>query len=292
MRLGLVISVLCAGVALHATASRGSEPGVRITGSAIVYTVVRGETLGELAARFGVYPSTIAADNDLDSRKVLEVGRLLRIDNRHIVPTTLARYQIIVNIPQRMVFYDDGDRIFAYPIAVGRMTWQTPRGPFAVIRKEENPAWHVPESIRAESASAGKVLPPVVPPGPKNPLGQFWIGLSLASIGIHGTPIESSIYKAATHGCIRLRRDEIAELYSQVALGTRGQIVYEPILMAVSGDDVYLEVHPDVYKQLSAHPRHIVRDLAVSLGLTERIEWALADRELDRRAGVARKISR
>jgi L,D-transpeptidase ErfK/SrfK len=291
MRLRLVISALCAGIALHAIASRGSEPGARITGNAITYTVARGETLGELAARFGVYPSTIAADNDLDMHKALEAGRLLHIDNHHIVPALVARNEIVVNVPQRMVFYQDGDRMFAYPIAVGRATWQTPRGQFTVIRKEEDPAWHVPESIRAESAGAGKVLPPVVPPGPKNPLGQFWIGLSLTSIGIHGTPLESSIYKTATHGCIRMRRDEIADLYARVALGTHGQIVYEPILMAVSGKDVYLEVHPDVYKRLPARPQQVLRDLAARLGLAERIEWALADREVDRRAGIARKIS-
>jgi hypothetical protein len=88
-----------------------------------------------------------------------------------------------------------------------------------------------------------------------------------------------------------MRRDEIADLYARVALGTHGQIVYEPILMAVSGKDVYLEVHPDVYKRLPARPQQVLRDLAARLGLAERIEWALADREVDRRAGIARKIS-
>jgi L,D-transpeptidase ErfK/SrfK len=55
----------------------------------------------------------------------------------------------------------------------------------------------------------GRLLPLVVPPGPRNPLGRFWIGLSLAGIGVHGTPVPSSIRR--------------------VDVGTRGRIVYEPV---------------------------------------------------------------
>jgi L,D-transpeptidase ErfK/SrfK len=133
-------------------------------------------------------------------------------------------------------------------------------------------------------------LPLVVAPGPKNPLGQFWIGLSLAGIGIHGTPAQSSIYQAVTHGCIRLQRDPIADLYARVAPGTRGRIIYEPILIAESGDDVYIEVHADVYRRLAASPYVIARALAARLGLAYRTDWSLADREIDRHAGVAHSI--
>jgi L,D-transpeptidase ErfK/SrfK len=246
--------------------------------------------LTTLAARFGVYPTTIALDNQLDVRSRLREGIELRIDNRHIVPPALAEGEIIVNVPQRMGFYREGDRVLALPVAVGRTTWRTPAGPFTVIRKQQDPAWHVPESIRAESARAGKTLPLVVPPGPRNPLGRFWIGLSLAGIGIHGTPSESSIYQTATHGCIRVQADGIAELYSHAAVGTRGYIAYEPILIAVRDDDVYIEVHPDVYGRLRSGPRQAARELAAGLGVTDRIDWPLADREIDRHAGVARKV--
>lgn len=260
-----------------------------LSGGVVTYTVGPGDTVTSIAARFGVYPATIVLDNRLDARGPLRAGSVLRIDNRHVIPA-LADGEIVVNVPQRMVFYRNGDRVLAFPIAVGRTTWRTPAGPFTVVGKEEDPAWHVPESIRAESAGQGKLLPRVVPPGPRNPLGRFWIGTSLAGIGIHGTPSPSSIYQTATHGCIRLQADHIAELFAEVAVGTRGSIVYEPILIAAVGDDVYIEVHPDVYGQLRASPREVGRELAVRLGVADRIDWSLAEREIDRHAGVARNV--
>jgi L,D-transpeptidase ErfK/SrfK len=285
LTLGAVFVLYARGVGTAgdaATALSGAD--------ATVYTVAAGDTLTSIAARFGVYPSTIAADNGLPAARPLEIGRQLRIDNRHVVPRAIAPGEIVVNVAQRMAFFADGARVLAYPIAVGRTTWQTPTGSFTVVRKEEDPAWHVPASIRAESARAGHPLPLVVPPGPRNPLGHFWIGLSLAGIGIHGTPAESSIYQAATHGCIRLQRDRIADLYSRVLLRTPGRIIYEPILITESGEDVYIEVHPDVYRRLPATPHQEARALAVRLGLDGRIDWERADREIDRHAGIAREV--
>jgi len=261
-----------------------------LTGGGTVYTVMPGDTMTAVAARFGVYPATVAAENNLDPKRPLVAGRQLRIDNRHIVPATLAEGEIVVNIPQRMIFYREGERTFAYPIAVGRTTWRTPDGPFEVIRMEQDPAWHVPASIRQESERTGKLLPRVVPPGPRNPLGRFWIGLSLASIGIHGTPFSSSIYQTATHGCIRLQADNIAELYAHVRVGTRGRIIYEPVLLARDGDALFVEVHADVYGRMPATALDHTRDLARRLGVSDRIDWAAADLDIDRRDGVARQI--
>lgn len=263
-----------------------------LSGGVTVYTVASGDTLAVVASRFGVYPATIAADNQLDPKRPLVIGRELRIDNRHIVPVGIADGEIVVNVPQRMLFYREAERIFAYPVAVGRTTWRTPAGPFDVVRMEQDPAWHVPESIREESTRSGKLLPLVVPPGPLNPLGRFWIGLSLASIGIHGTPFPSSIYQTTTHGCIRLQSDNIADLYSRVRVGTRGRIIYEPVLLTREGDDIFVEVHEDVYHRTPATAREQVRALARRLALSNRIDWTAADLEIDRRDGVARRIHR
>jgi L,D-transpeptidase ErfK/SrfK len=261
-----------------------------IIGGVMGYTVAPGDTLSAVAAQFGAYPATIAADNRLDPKRPLEVGRQLHIDNRHIVPADIADGEVVVNIPQRMLFYREADRILAYPIAVGRTTWRTPAGSFEVVRMDQDPAWHVPESIRAESERSGKLLPRVVPPGPRNPLGGFWIGLSLSSIGIHGTTLPSSIYQAATHGCVRLQADDIADLFSRVHVGTRGRIIYEPVLLARDGSDVFVEVHDDIYRRMPGTAREQARELAVSLGVSRRIDWAAADLETDRRGGVARPI--
>jgi L,D-transpeptidase ErfK/SrfK len=286
------LSIAITAVSLLGTAAVTAEhPAARLSGSETTYTLARGDTLKTVAARFGIDPETIATENRLEPGRPLETGRQLRIDNRHIVPALLAPGEIVVNVPQRMAFFDAGGYVVGYPIAVGRATWQTPAGSFSVVRKEEDPAWHVPASIRAEGARHGHVLPLVVQPGPRNPLGRFWIGLSISGIGIHGTPIESSVYQAATHGCMRLQHDRIADLYSRVDLGTRGRIIYEPVLMTAGDNEVYLEVHPDVYRRLPKTPHEVARDLAVSLGIEERVDWGAVDREIELHAGVARRVS-
>jgi L,D-transpeptidase ErfK/SrfK len=286
----IVVALVLAGVLVHPEESRGSDPEV-IIGGVTTHIVAPGETLTTIAARFGVDPSTIASDNRLSARQALESGRTLFIDNRHIVPATMVAGEIVVNVPQRMLFYREDERVLAYPVAVGRPTWQTPQGAFTVTRKEEEPAWHVPASIRAESARKGQTLPLVVPPGPRNPLGRFWIGLSLAGIGLHGTPVPSSIYQTATHGCIRLQGDRIEDLYGRVDIGTRGRIVYEPVLLTSHEGDVYLEVHGDVYRRTTISAWQRAHELAARLGLANRIDWTVAAAEIERRAGVARRVS-
>jgi L,D-transpeptidase ErfK/SrfK len=284
------VSVVFVGILVHPADGPARELEV-ITGEITTYVVASGETLTSISARFGVDPSTIASDNRLAAGQPLEPGRTLLIDNRHIVPATIVAGEIVVNVPQRMLFYRDEERIVAYPVAVGRPTWQTPQGAFAVTWKDEDPAWHVPASIRAESARKGKELPLVVPPGPRNPLGRFWIGLSLAGIGLHGTPVPSSIYRTVTHGCIRLQGEGIEDLFGRVDVGTRGRIIYEPVLLAVSGGEIYLEVHRDVYRRVPMNAAQKARELATRLALFDRIDWTVANREIERQAGIARRVS-
>jgi L,D-transpeptidase ErfK/SrfK len=286
----IVVSLLLAGVLVHPVDSPAGEPEI-ITGGTTTHIVAPGDTLTSIAARFGVDPSTIASENRLRAGQSLEPGRTLLIDNRHIVPAAIMAGEIVVNVPQRMLFYRDEDRIFAYPVAVGRPTWQTPQGAFTVTWKTEDPAWHVPASIRAESARKGQQLPLVVPPGPRNPLGRFWIGLSLAGIGLHGTPVPSSIYRTATHGCVRLQGDRIEDLFGRVEIGTPGRIVYEPVLLTSHAGEIYLEVHPDVYRRATMSTLQQVQELAERLRLSRRIDWTLAAAEIERHAGIARPVS-
>lgn len=90
-----------------------------------------------------------------------------------------------------------------------------------------------------------------VAPGPDNPLGDTWFGLSLPGIGIHGTNAPASIYRHQTHGCIRLHPDDIHQLFEIVAVGAVGEIVYQPLLLSVINGHVFLEAHPDVYRRSS-----------------------------------------
>ena len=264
----------------------------RLSGGITVHTAIRGESLARIGSTVGVDAATLAAENHLDLRALLAVGQQIRIDNRHIVPEEVSAGGIVINIPQRMLFFADAGRLEASPVAVGRPDWQTPTAPFTVITKKQDPTWHVPASILRESAQRGRTQLPVVPPGPGNPLGAFWIGLSLPGIGIHGTTAPASIYNAATHGCIRLGSADIRRLFTLVDVGIPGRLIYEPILLAEVDGEVYLEVHKDIYGRLNVEPMQVLRTLAANAALADRIDWSVADAVVAGHQGVARVVTK
>ena len=278
---------------LAIVASAGTSAGAGIlTGKVHSVVVAPGDSLLRLGARFGVDPRTIASDNGLSLDEPLQVGSTLTIDNRHIVPTMKPGQAIVVNVPQRLLFAASTSGVVAYPVAVGRRGWQTPLGEFSIVSRETNPTWDVPASIREEARRAGRWLPLQVPPGPNNPLGAYWLGLSIGSVGIHGTNAPDSIYRAVTHGCIRLRADDVAALFGQVTVGAAGAFVYESLLMAVDGNDVFLEAHRDVYGRGPRHAEEFITALARAFGVFDRIDWTAAAAVLQRSEGVARVVTR
>ena len=261
-----------------------------MTGLVTPHVVAPGETWSSLSARHGVDVRTLAVDNGMSVSTVLKAGRELRIDNRHIVPAGDSNAAIVINVPQRMLFFRDLAAA-GLPVALGRPSWPTPTGEFRIAIREENPTWDVPASILAEARRAGRSHPTRVPPGPHNPLGAFWLGLDSGGIGIHGTNAPGSIYRFASHGCIRLHPDDVAWLFPRVEVGAVVAFVYQPVLLAQVGDRVFLEVHPDVYKR-QAPTLVRVRELAATQGVTDRIDWAAAARVLHAQHGVARDVTR
>lgn len=282
---------LAALTCVLAPALNAGDPSGVLVGGLSRHVVERGESLWSIGARHGVDASTLAAANALPPKGPLRVGQELGIDNRHIVPAAALDGVIAVNVPQRMLFLRSGTRVFGVPVAVGSRGWQTPLAPFTIRLKEVDPTWDVPESIAAEALAKGQKLPQKVAPGPSNPLGRHWLGLSIGSVGIHGTNAPSSIYGTVTHGCIRLHPDDIAVLFDLVSVGMPGITLYEPILLAGEDGEVYLEAHPDAYRRLNAPPKAHARRLAAAMGLMERIDWTAADLVVERREGVARRVT-
>jgi lipoprotein-anchoring transpeptidase ErfK/SrfK len=105
-----------------------------------------------------------------------------------------------------------------FPIATGQSSYPTPLGRFTIVVKWRDPWWYPPSSQWA------KGLKPV-PPGPGNPLGTRWMGLSAPGVGIHGTPDAASIGYSASHGCIRMRIPDAEWLFNRVQIGTTVFIV-------------------------------------------------------------------
>jgi L,D-transpeptidase ErfK/SrfK len=263
-----------------------------LAGGVHTVTTIQGNTLRQLGSRFGVDPATIASDNNRELNPPLHAGETLRIDNRHIVPAFMPGAMLIINVPQRMLFVRTTDgNVSAYPVTVGKASWPTPVGSFSIAKKETNPTWEVPASIQAEARRAGRSLPRSVPPGPRNPLGAHWLGLHTGSVGIHGTNAPTSIYQMISHGCIRLHPDDIAALFDVVPVGATGSLVYQPVLVAVDGSDVYLEVHRDTYGR-GPEAIEFVKTRTQELGVFDRVDWDVVAQVIHERSGTARRVSR
>ena len=131
----------------------------------------------------------------------------LRAGETALVANTSERRRIVVSIPDRKLVLFEGDRVLRiYDVAVGKPSTPTPQGKFAIINRVPHPAWYGPSVT--------------VAPGKNNPLGSRWMGLSAKGYGIHGTNVPSSIGKAASHGCVRMRQQDLEELFEMVTVGT------------------------------------------------------------------------
>jgi L,D-transpeptidase ErfK/SrfK len=261
-----------------------------LVGKQFEYVVQRGDSLISISARFGIELSVLAQMNGLKKGVTLQQGQVLQIDNRHIVPERLMD-GILINLPQRMLYYFQAGMLMAhYPVGLGRPSWPTPTGSFSVINMQENKTWYVPKSIQEEMRREGKSVLTQVPPGAENPLGNYWIGLSLPEIGIHGTIAPTSIYHFLSHGCIRLHPDDIAILFQQVRKGMAGKIIYSPVLLARLDDGrIFLEVNRDVYKK-SINPMTTVQNLANAQGVGEMVDWNKVQEVIKLKEGLAREV--
>ena len=287
-----IAGLLIACLSSYADA-QGLPPLAHLTvGSASKYIVKAGDSLLSIGARNGIESGTLAAMNGLKPKTALKPGQVLDIDNRHIVPADLPD-GILINVPQRKLFLlNDGMVEGNYPIGPGKTAFATPIGSFSVIQMRENPTWYVPKSIQDEWARAGKVVKKTVPPGPNNPLGGYWIGLSFPSYGIHGTNAPLSIYDFQSRGCIRMHPEDAGSLFRQVKVGQRGEIIYEPVLLARLHDgQILLEAHRDPYRKKGDAPLQFIRKLAAANNLGQRIDWSKAAEVTSRNEGVARDIS-
>ncbi len=111
----------------------------------------------------------------------------------------------------------------SFPVAIGRPPWETPTGTFRIREMVENPDW-----IQFDWNNPSKVIRRH-PPGPKNPLGLRWIGFARAhgwEIGFHGTPRPELLGRAVSHGCVRMRNEDVVKVYDRVKIGTT--VIVEP----------------------------------------------------------------
>lgn len=135
------------------------------------------------------------------------------------LPTYIPKAdRLVLRLGERRVYvYDDDQVLESFPVAIGAPGTPTPTGQFEIFQMIENPSWQSPWT--------GEVFAP----GANSALGLRWIGfaeLSNGIIGFHGTPTVSSIGRAASNGCVRLRNEDVLALYRHVQMGMT--VVVEP----------------------------------------------------------------
>jgi L,D-transpeptidase ErfK/SrfK len=270
----------------------------RLVGTSGTYTTVKGDTIRLVAGKLGVSRTQLTVMNGLSPKDGLKAGQVLQYNNRRIIPEHRIKDGIVINIPDRMLYlFQQGTMSFSTAVALGTPTktdqfvWQTPTGRFKIVNKAKDPTWTVPPSIQEEMRLEGKEVITSIPPGPTNPLGKYAIKTSLPGILIHSTTKPWSIYTYASHGCIRVYPERMEELFNLVKVNITGEIIYQPVKLAVTDDGrILLEAHGDIYnktKGLATAAQALIR----ASKLEDKVDWEKVKRVVSRKSGVAEEIT-
>jgi lipoprotein-anchoring transpeptidase ErfK/SrfK len=147
----------------------------------------------------------------------LPQSRRVRIAVRVVQPkvraATFGPVIVIRRGANELRYYVGKQLTRTFGVATGQSVYPTPTGQFEIVDMQLWPWWRPPDSPWARG------LKPI-PPGPGNPLGTRWMGLSAPGVGIHGTPDDASIGYSASHGCIRMHIPDAEWLFNHVHLGT------------------------------------------------------------------------
>jgi len=261
-----------------------------IVGRLAVIRLQNGDTLPDIARHFKLGIGEVRAANPEVDVWVPKAGKRITLPLRFILPDA-PRKGIVINLASMRLFQykEEGDAsvVFTYPVGVGTTERPTPTGQMTVERKVTRPTWYVPASIAEDYRQKGDPLPPEVPPGPLNPLGEYALYLSKSSYLIHGTNKPYSIGLMATNGCIRLYPEDIRELYENTPIGTPVCIVNQPYLVGERNEIVYLEAHPPTegseaveIEKLNAKLRNLERKAGRAL------DWGKIEKVLAEARGI------
>jgi len=291
-RLAAVTGVLLMLIVLPSSALAGLLLQHRI-----MYTVSGGDTLTSIAQRMGVSLKGIADDNSLDPAKPLKAGLNLRITVSEIIPETMES-GILIDIPGRILhLFEQGVPVMSVPVGLGmpkkkvQTGWETPTGTFKITGKLKSPDWKVPESIQEEMRREGLAVKESYPPGPKNPVGGYVLQTTFPGILIHDTIDQSSVFRYLSHGCVRLLRSDMEQLFSSVRSGTAGKLIYSPVKIAQVGNGkIFMEVNKDAYGKISDMQANAHR-LLKKAGLFRKVDMKKVERIVQAGTGIPEEIT-
>ena len=274
---------------------------VTVIGQPVIHLVKKGDTLLDIARDYRLGYNEMADLYPGIDPWIPPAGKELVIPSMWVIPHA-ARSGILINLAELRLYhfldrksmvktpsdniYGDMGRVMSvtknvrtYPVGIGDEQFTSPIGSFQVIDKRTKPYWYIPPSLQEKYAPVK-----VFPPGPNNPLGDYFMGIGNA-YGIHGTDIPWSVGRLVTHGCIRLYPEDIEVLYPSVPVGTPVEIIYEPVKIGFRKGKIYAEIHKDIYNMIPDFHRYGLRKVEES-GLMEVVDIKRFEDELTRKSGI------
>jgi len=233
----------------HEVSARNYPLNGEVIGELALTTTVRTDTIADIARAYSQGYNEMRLANPAVDPWLTGDDTEVVIPSQYVLPKA-PQDGVIINIPEMRMYYFPASgkgaprEVATYPISIGRQDWSTPHGATTVVSKVKDPSWTPPASIRKEHAAQGEILPAVVPPGPKNPLGAFTLKLGFSGYMIHGTDKPFGIGMRVTHGCMRMYPQDIATVFKTVPVGTKVHLVNQPFKVGLLEDRLMLEVHP------------------------------------------------
>jgi L,D-transpeptidase ErfK/SrfK len=271
------------------------QPGI-MKGTVQHYTVKQGEDLEEIAFTHGVDVAHVKNPSKAMLKKGLHAGLEILIDQRHIEPGFSNNLTgILLNLPEAEVYLLNHGKIgrsYAVGVSSGDSDWHAPVGDSKVVAKDKNPVWHIPKRIQAERARKGLSAKTEMPAGPKNPLGNRWIGFADGTYGFHGTLDQASIKTKSSHGCVHFLTADIVSLFDLVKIGTPVHVVYQPVALAANEGTVWLTAFPDFYHRHFNY-RAATKALAAKTSAgAQAIDWKAVEKVLIAKDGFIHDVGR
>jgi L,D-transpeptidase ErfK/SrfK len=270
--------------------------GQTMVGTLAAVDTRENDTLSDIARHFGLGYNDISKANPTITPWTPQPGSRVLLPLQFILPDAPHK-GIILNLANMRLFYypkQQPDKVFTYPVGIGRQGWNTPMGLTSIVAKKANPTWVVPESIHQEHAEKGDSLPRVVAAGPDNPLGLYAMRLGFPRYLMHGTNKPYGIGMQVSHGCVQLYPEDIEVLFKKASVGLPVRIIHQPYLTAWDQDMLYLEANEPLQKWTQDKTRlkkQLLKQLhQISAKKKVAIDWKKVDGIIQRADGIPTPI--
>ncbi|MGA7390559.1 MAG: L,D-transpeptidase family protein [Pseudolabrys sp.] len=172
----------------------------------------------KIAEKFHMSQELLSALNPKQKFETANEATVVANVVQNDAPNRATRVEVDKSAQVLKIFGRDQQLLAMYPVTVGSTEKPAPSGRLKVTGISKNPTYRYNPKYAFKGVQATK--PFTIKPGPNNPVGLIWIGLSGEGYGIHGTPDPSKVSKTASHGCIRLTNWDALRVASAVAKGT------------------------------------------------------------------------